>query len=148
MFSEFEILMTSHEFTKVYMEKCKDLMDKYELRKVELDILYFIANSKEKNTAKDIMNVKHISKAHISKSIDNLHTKGFISLEADSHDHRYIHLSVTKKGEPVLKQLSDIRMQFIKVLFNGLTTEEEECLDRVMKKISKNISNELQGGCI
>ena len=72
MYSEYEIFGTNQQMRKVIEQACERLMETYGLRHVELDILYLISHEKQKDTAKDLIEIQHLSKAHISKSVDNL----------------------------------------------------------------------------
>ena len=110
-------------------------METYGLRHVELDILYLISHEKQKDTAKDLIEIQHLSKAHISKSVDNLKQHGYIELVADEADHRKIHIRMTGKAKPVLEEFEQIRAE-----------EERSCLKRVMGKIMKNIQAEQEDG--
>ena len=80
MYKEYEVLTLGAELKKLLEKKSEPLMQKYGLRKIELDILAYLASGHYGDTAKDIMGQKHISKAHVSKSIDNLKALGFIRL--------------------------------------------------------------------
>ena len=74
-----EIVLSGIQLKKLMEHMELPIMEKYQLRPVELDILVFLYHSKG-NTAKEIMKKKCISKAHISKSIDNLYSKGYVKL--------------------------------------------------------------------
>ena len=98
MYEEYDILNLGQQLKKLLEKKSMPIMQKYDLRKVELDILsFFSIQEREGDTAKDIMLTKRISKAHVSKSVDNLKRRGYISLEEDKKDHRRIHISLTEE---------------------------------------------------
>ena len=112
MYSEYEIFGTNQQMRKVIEQACERLMETYGLRHVELDILYLISHEKQKDTAKDLIEIQHLSKAHISKSVDNLKQHGYIELVADEADHRKIHIRMTGKAKPVLEEFEQIRQIF------------------------------------
>ena len=87
-----------------------------------------------------------MSKAHISKSVDNLKQHGYIELVADEADHRKIHIRMTGKAKPVLEEFEQIRADILERLFAGVTEEERSCLKRVMGKSMKNIQAEQEDG--
>ena len=119
-------------------------MEQYGLRKVELDILSFFAiQERQGDTAKDIMLTKHISKAHISKSVDNLKKRGYIVLEEDVLDHRKIHISLTTEGTKVLEQFMQIRNECKEILFQHITQTEKEVLVQILEKMKKNVAEKL-----
>lgn len=146
MYSEYEIFGTNQQMRKVIEQACERLMETYGLRHVELDILYLISHEKQKDTAKDLIEIQHLSKAHISKSVDNLKQHGYIELVADEADHRKIHIRMTGKAKPLLEEFEQIRADILERLFAGVTEEERSCLKRVMGKIMKNIQAEQEDG--
>jgi DNA-binding MarR family transcriptional regulator len=117
MYSEYEIFGTNQQMRKVIEQACERLMETYGLRHVELDILYLISHEKQKDTAKDLIEIQHLSKAHISKSVDNLKQHGYIELVADEADHRKIHIRMTGKAKPVLEEFEQIRIDLSAVGF-------------------------------
>ena len=68
---------------KLLDKKSEVIAQKYGVRNVELEILLFLYHSPCGDTAKDIVEEKNLSKAHISKSVDNLRAKGFVVLTED-----------------------------------------------------------------
>lgn len=144
MYEEYEILTLGQQLKKLLEKKSLPIMEKYDLRKVELDILSFFAiHKREGDTAKDIRLTKHISKAHISKSVDNLKQRGYIYLEEDTKDHRRIHIALTKEGTRVLEEFMEIRSECKEILFQNITQEERKMLAQVLDKMQKNVGAKL-----
>lgn len=144
MYEEYEILTLGQLLKKLLEKRSLPIMEQYGLRKVELDILSFFAiQERQGDTAKDIMLTKHISKAHISKSVDNLKKRGYIVLEEDVLDHRKIHISLTTEGTKVLEQFMQIRNECKEILFQHITQTEKEVLVQVLEKMKKNVAEKL-----
>lgn len=138
MNSDYDIISLSHEIKRIMEYAYGERMEDFGLRKVEVDILYFIAHAGNKDTARDIINAQHISKAHISKSVDNLRQKGYILLEEDSTDHRKAHIHITEKGLPLVKEFEIIHQRVVEQLFSGVTAEEKACMKRIAQKVADN----------
>lgn len=144
MYEEYEILSLGQQLKKLLEKKSLPIMQMYDLRKVELDILsFFSMQEREGDTAKDIMRTKRISKAHVSKSVDNLKRRGYISLEEDKKDHRRIHIFLTQEGHQVLAEFTEVRKQCKEILFRNITKEEMQVMMRVMEKMQQNVNEEL-----
>lgn len=144
MYEEYEILTLGQLLKKLLEKRSLPIMEQYGLRKVELDILSFFAiQERQGDTAKDIMLTKHISKAHISKSVDNLKKRGYIVLEEDVLDHRKIHISLTTEGTKVLEQFMQIRNECKEILFQHITQTEKEVLVQILEKMKKNVAEKL-----
>ncbi|SHL05416.1 DNA-binding transcriptional regulator, MarR family [Anaerocolumna jejuensis DSM 15929] len=144
MLNSFDILINGHQFKKLYEREYDWVMKKYNLKKIEIEILYFISQCGEHNTAKDIAQIQYISKAHISNSIEDLSHKKYISVIGDSTDRRYMHLNVTESASPVIEDIEKVREHLLDILFHNITEEESELMIRISKKIVDNISEELK----
>lgn len=133
-------LVVGQQCKKLMEKQCAELMSHYQLRLVELDILHFLSRAGMNDTAKDIMQNMHISKAHISKSVENLRNKGYILLEEDARDHRCIHLNVTRKAEPLVEAFSESRKELLEKICAGVTEEERDCFFHVIGKVLSNLN--------
>ncbi|MDD7209937.1 MAG: MarR family winged helix-turn-helix transcriptional regulator [Lachnospiraceae bacterium] len=129
---------------KLLEKKAEPLSRKYGIRNIELEILLFLYHSPCGNTAKDIVMERHISKAHISKSVDNLRTKGFVLLTEDLDDHRKKHIVLTGKGEMAAEELLKVHEECRRIITASVTEEEKEVLKSVMEKIFCNLDEELK----
>ena len=62
-----ESLLQGTQFQKLYNRRIEDLRRNNNLRKVDIDILYFLFKSGEHNTSKDISDLNLFNKGHISR---------------------------------------------------------------------------------
>ena len=95
---EDDILFVIARARRLTEQVCRELTQQSGLRLVELDILYYLSRGHAGDTARDIIGAKHLSKAHISKSVDNLRRTGCVTLREDAADRRCLHLCLTDKG--------------------------------------------------
>lgn len=144
MNDHFELLIMGQQFKKLY-EKCYGhIMQTYGLKKIDIDVLYFLSHSGKQDTAKDIANLIYVSKAHVSKAIENLHQKALIDLIADPSDRRYVHISISASGQQIVDEIKQIRAKTEKILFDGISPEDRELLLRLSYQIADNIDHALQ----
>lgn len=144
MNDHFELLIMGQQFKKLY-EKCYGhIMQTYGLKKIDIDVLYFLSHSGKQDTAKDIANLIYVSKAHVSKAIENLHQKALIDLIADPSDRRYVHISISVSGQQIVDEIKQIRAKTEKILFDGISPEDRELLLRLSYQIADNIDHALQ----
>lgn len=144
MNDHFELLIMGQQFKKLY-EKCYGhIMQTYGLKKIDIDVLYFLSHSGKQDTAKDIANLIYVSKAHVSKAIENLHQKALIDLIADPSDRRYVHISISGSGQQIVDEIKQIRAKTEKILFDGISPEDRELLLRLSYQIADNIDHALQ----
>lgn len=138
-----EVVMSGIQLKKLIEKKVEPIMQEYGLRPVELDILVFLHREKGIDTAKGIIQKKHLSKAHISKSIDNLRSKGFIELNEDENDHRMIHIKLSEESEEVVRKVTDVYVECKNIMQKGISSEELEVVKKVINKMNQNINQEL-----
>lgn len=138
-----ELVTLGIQMKKLMEKKCASMMEKCDLRPVELDILVFLYQSEQADTAKDIMHSRHISKAHISKSIENLRIRGYVQVNEDVKDHRIGHIALTKKAQAVAGEILEVYQSCRRIMMQNVTQEEIEVLQRVIKKMQESINDAL-----
>ncbi|MDD3360795.1 MAG: winged helix DNA-binding protein [Hespellia sp.] len=138
-----EFVASGYQIRKLIEKKSEPLMEKYHLRIVELDILVILFRSKRIDTAKAIIQKKHISKAHASKSVENLQNEGYVLLTEDESDHRIVHISLTEKANQVVEDAMEIYEECRQIMFRGITEDQRVVMKQVMKQVSDNLRQEL-----
>ena len=138
-----EVLLAANMFGKLYTKKILEVASKYNMNKVEVDILLFLNNNPQYDTAKDIVEVRGIAKSYVSKSIDKLVEKKLLSLNVDKKDRRIVHLKVESSANTVIKEALEAQKKYVDTIYNGISKEEKDVLKSIMDKIIKNIKEEL-----
>ena len=138
-----DVVMSGIQLKKLVSRKVEPIIQEYDLRPVELDILVFLRKEKNVDTAKGIIERKHLSKAHISKSIENLRLRGFIQITEDEKDHRILHISLTNKSNEVICKVNEVYAECKDIMQKGISSDELEVLKRVISKMNENINHEL-----
>ena len=137
-----EVIISGIQVKKFVEHKSAAILEKYHVRSVELDILVFLY-LKGCDTRTDIMREKHLSKAHVSKSIDNLKNRGFVLLDEDNEDHRIEHIKLTKQALDIMQEVVETYDECRRILFNHITKEEESILKRVLEQMISNLNEAL-----
>lgn len=146
MDTEFETLLHGQQFKKLYEKMSNLITAKYGLHKIEIEILLFLEQG-ERDTARDIAEVKYFSKAHISRAIENLMECGYLTGSPDVQDRRCVHLRLTGEAEPVCRELRELRRGLMETIYQGITEEEKKVMRQVAEKIARNINEELAKEC-
>ena len=114
--------------------------EELQLTQGEIDILLFLSNNKPLDTAKDIVRYRFISKSMVSKSVDLLTKKGYLSYKTDLTDKRSIHLTLEPAVNPIVEVLQAVQREFLSVLLKDISEEEYEITKKVLNKFDNNIS--------
>ena len=139
MRDDFYYLLSGQHFKKFCEMQYGDMMQEYELREIEIEILFYLAKSSSMRLAKEIVDNWSLSKSHVSKSVEHLKERGFIRVSQDAEDHRCSHLVITDAGYQLIEKIAHRKNEINEVLYAGVTEEEREMLKRVAFKMKNNM---------
>ena len=139
-----EGLLQGTQFQKLYNRRIEVLREEYDLRKVDIDILYFLFKSGEHNTSKDISDLNLFNKGHISQSVGRMVKQKLIYIVQDQEDRRCMHIMLTEKALQIVEEITALRKQMYNIILKGVTEEERKVLLQVSRKVNENIKGALQ----
>ena len=114
---------------------------KWELTRNELDVLLFLQNNPQYDRATDIVSYRGIAKSHVSMSVANLESRGFLIRKYDEADRRTAHLVLTEQGYEIAGEARKYQTRFFSALYQGITEDEFALWGRVTEKVCNNIRN-------
>ena len=130
--------------TSYYELLSGEVCDRYELTQMEYDILMFLHNNPQHNTAADIVKIRKSTKSHVSTSLKNLENKGLVERIQSKDNKKHIEIVLLDKAEVIVKAGINAQKQFAKDVLSGLTEEEKHmCID-VFDKICNNAEKYLK----
>lgn len=135
------LLLVDRYFMKFYESFCKDVCKKHQLVQMELDILAFLANHPDHDTASDIVEIRMFTKSNVSGMVEQLIQKGLIERKEDKEDRRKIHLIIKAKATPIIKDIKKMQQQFSENLMIGFTKEEQDLFGEFISRMINNIMN-------
>lgn len=136
---ELEILISGQQYKKLYEKEIDVLLSRYELKKIEIEILFCLSSDQPCCTARDIAAFRCLSKAHISKAVENLTGRGFIEVSQDTKDRRCLHLIITESASCIVDEMQAVNRRLTQLVYSGLTEDELAVLEKAAKKITYNI---------
>ncbi|MGN0152351.1 MAG: MarR family winged helix-turn-helix transcriptional regulator [Wujia sp.] len=131
-------------YKRLNERKIEKVMHKYNLRKIDLEIMIYLNSCGDKDTARDIAATEMFTKGHISQSIKRMRELGYIEVRQDKDDLRVQHLKLARGARRILDDMKVVRHEIESCVFAGVTEEEKVVLQRILEKIYKNISNEME----
>lgn len=135
----FDLLVMRQTLFHLYQKLFINLLNQYHLNQMEMDILLFLANNRQFDTAKDIVNVRHLTKSHVSSSIENLVQKQFLVRNREIKNKKIIHLSLTKQAIQVVEEGRKCQEQFKTILFAGIDEKKLKTAMMILSQIFENI---------
>lgn len=139
-----EVILRGGQFKRLIELTIHEIRKRTGLKRVEVEILYFLHNSNEKNTMKDICHYMQMNKGHISIALDGLCKKGYITQNQDAEDRRYIHYHLTDSSNEIVEQIDIEWNKMMVQLAKGISEEELEQFKLIARKIGNNIEEILK----
>lgn len=134
-----DLLKMIHSMKILYNQMCNDVMQEYNLTRSELDILLFLYNHKEFDSAKDIVEKRGLVKSHASMGIEKLIQKGYLKTIQDQNDKRRYHLKLLESSLPIIEDGLKAQQRFSQILFQNISEEDMMFWKRILKQMSENI---------
>ena len=113
---------------------------KIELTLPEADVLCFLRENPEFDTARDIAMYRDVSRPYVSKAVELLVNKGYIDACGDKEDRRLQHLSITAKGKPSAEALHEAQFAFYDSVTSKLTQDEISTLLMLIGKCAESLN--------
>ena len=87
--------------TRYYEILKSSVCEKYQLRQMEYDILMFLYNNPQRNTAADIVRYRKSTKSHVSMSLKVLEEKGLIERRIDKDNRKRVEIYLLDSADDV-----------------------------------------------
>ena len=131
------VQLVKREYSRVMEPICS----RWSLTRSEIDILLFIFNNPERNRAVDIVTYRGLAKSHVSLSVGTLEEKGLLQRYSSPLDRRTVLLALTDVGKEIAAQAHHAQLQFLKLLYSGITEDEMNTWKTIAQKIEYNIQH-------
>ena len=128
-----------HLILNVYNKCTSSVCIRYNLTRMELDILLFLANNPQFDTASDIIERRLLTKSHVSTSVKTLAERGFLTRFHTPDNHKTIHLSLCATADPVISDGRAAQNDFFEILFSDFSTKDRQMLREYLLKIVRNV---------
>ena len=130
--------------TSCYEKVTGSVCEKYQLTHMEYDILMFLHNNPQHNTAAEIVKVRKSTKSHVSSSLKSLESRGLIERIQSADNKKHIEIVLLNKAD-LNNVLNENDTRFKKITNNvlkisALNGKGLEKLKDFIKEIHKVIS--------
>lgn len=139
-----EILMRGSQYKKLRECQMSEIRMRYDLKRIEIEILYYLSVAEQNNTSADICQRLKANKGQISLAVDKLCKQNYLTAIPDTSDRRYVHYFITEAARELVEQISEKWKELNEELFWGITGEEMEELKRIAGKIGRNMERILE----
>ena len=109
----------------------------------EADVLSFLRENPEFDTARDVALYREVSRAYVSKAVELLAGRGYIEIEQDKADRRLQHLAIAGKAREAAELLHEAQFAFYGKVTAGLTDDELFAMLSGIAKCAENLKEAL-----
>ena len=131
-------------FAVLYDSKIKGICEKNKLTQMEYEILMFLYQNPHHNTATDIINLRRLTKSHVSSALKSLEEKEYINRYFETNNSKTIYIELTPLSEPIVKKGLRVQKDFLESLFDGFSEEEKRMCRTFFERICENAEKELR----
>lgn len=129
--------------TSYYELLSGEVCDRYELTQMEYDILMFLHNNPQLNTAAEIVKIRKSTKSHVSTSLKKLENRGFVKRIQSEDNKKHIEIVLLDRAALIVEAGLNAQKQFAQDVLSGLTKEERHMCIKVFDKICNNAEEHL-----
>lgn len=135
--------MLINEISKLFHDKMRETCEKLGFKNGYRQILMFLAHN-DGATQVELVRVSHLKAPTISVTLKKMEDEGLVRREQDQNDMRHTHVHLTDKGKALDHKHFEQLKALEKVMFEGLSTEEEEILRLTLKKVRDNLLRHME----
>ena len=139
MDEQLEIALKGGDFKHLMDSRFSVIKKEYDLKKVDIEVLYYLSRSANENTPTDIYRKLKLNRGHVSQAIDDLYRKELITAVPDKNDRRYMHYLVSDSAGVIIAEIAKIKRELDQQIFQGISQEEIAAYKKTTEKIFRNI---------
>lgn len=129
---------------KLYNSLFLGVLEKYRLTQLEIDILLFLANHPTCDTARDIVERRHLAKSHVSAGVESLVSRGLLERRRLDGNRKTIHLKLTERAAPIVEEGRAVQLRYGALLLDGFSEQERETLCSFLERVGENVDAALR----
>ena len=131
-------------FKKIYDQSLEPVCKKYQLTRMELDILLFLANNPGYDTAKDIIERRRLTKSHVSMSLKDLERRDLGQKEYYPGNQKTAHLKLSSASVQMVAEGQQAQKKFFQTVFRDFNPEDLSRMEGYFERMRKNMQNALK----
>ena len=119
---------------------------RYSLTRMELDILLFLANNPEFDTAGELVARRKLTKSHVSTSVRALAARGYLTSFYRGGNRKSVHLRLCNAAGDAVRAGQAAQRRFNETLLDGFTPDELHTMETNWARLLGNLRGALTEG--
>ena len=134
----------SRKISRAYNAMCKPLCKELELSQTAFDILMFLGNNPNYNTAGEIVEIRRIKANLVSVNVERLVREGYLLRKQVEGDRRKTGLICTDKAKPIIERGRKLQKAFTERMFLNMDDDLRKAFSEATGIIEKNLNEILK----
>ena len=122
-----------------YLKSVGSVCEKYGLTAAEFDVLLFLANNPDMDTATDIVEKRHMVKSQVSMSVRTLEERGYLARTYKNRNRRTIHLVVCDVAKGAVEEGREALDNAYGTIMHGFSETERELMKKNIVRMINNL---------
>ena len=139
-----DFLDTITTIKKLYTVSLEPVCKQYDLTRMELDILLFLANNPQYDSAKDIIERRKLTKSHVSTSIKSLTKNNYLKPVYLPNNKKTVHLKLLNSADEIIKADQQAQKNFFETILKDFSKDEKQTIINAFSKIQRNAQQKLK----
>ena len=136
---QLNMMRRGRQFKQLMNKKMDGVIREYDVKRVEIEILRFLAMSGERNTAADIHRYLDLNKGQISKTLEHLCTMHYLESMPDKKDRRYMHYILSEEAKELVRRINAIWDDMHQQIMSGIQAEDRAIFNKVLNHAMANM---------
>lgn len=141
-----DFLTLGRKMMTVYASLCAPVCKKHGINNTCLDVLMFLHNYPEYNTARDLCAVRGIKSGMASVAVDTLMQRGLLVCVDDGDDRRVKRLCITPSADDIIADGAMAQRRFGELLGGCIGEADREALMRIAASVQTALEDRSKNG--
>ena len=128
----------------LYTQCTKPVCNRFGLTQMEYDIMMFLHNHPQYDTAADLVKTRMLTKSHVSAALKALEDKRYIERSHRNGNRKSVHLKITDAAEAAVIAGENAQKNFAGKLFKGFSDAEFAQCRALFSRMCENARNGIQ----
>lgn len=133
------IFSHANKMTQAYHVMLAPLCREAGMPPLAMDILLFLANNPEHNTAKDICRLRGHKSGIVSVHVERLVNDGLLERQEMPGDRRQTKIVCTEKAQALIERGRQVQRQFGRKMLEGISEEDLATIRRCLARMDNNL---------
>ena len=133
-----DFLSVMEQLIKLHNRLFGRLAQQFSLSHTEIQLILFLSSHPGRRIAQDIVRLRLLSKASVSRAVESLRKKGYLDCQTSETDRRSVQLTLSPKAQDVLQENRRLQQEMLSALLQDVPAEDYQTMMSVIERMNRN----------